>query len=241
MNKPTNTFCNRTHRREFLRDLGGGFASLGLTGMLAQDGFFSSKAMAKELPKFVNPLAPKTPPSRQGQVGYLFVHVRGPSHVDTFDHKPDLYPLDGKTIKVKTFGRGGKRNQSRVVGPKWDFKPYGECGKMVSDLFPHVGSCVDDIAFLHSMTAESPIHGSAMLMMNAGNLLSGHPSLGSWVNYGLGSVNENLPGYVVMLDKTGGPISGAKTGRAATCPLVIRERFCAPKAAQFSIWKTPMA
>ena len=142
---------------------------------------------------------------------------------------------------MKTFGRGGKRNQSRVVGPKWDFKPYGECGKMVSDLFPHVGSCVDDIAFLHSMTAESPIHGSAMLMMNAGNLLSGHPSLGSWVNYGLGSVNENLPGYVVMLDKTGGPISGAKTGRAATCPLVIRERFCAPKAAQFSIWKTPMA
>ena len=77
MNKPTNTFCNRTHRREFLRDLGGGFASLGLTGMLAQDGFFSSKAMAKELPKFVNPLAPKTPSSRQGQVGYLFVHVRG--------------------------------------------------------------------------------------------------------------------------------------------------------------------
>ena len=72
--------------------------------------------------------------------------------------------------QVKTFGRGGKRNESRVVGPKWKFKPYGECGKYVSDLFPHVGSCVDDIAFLHSMKAESPIHGSAMLMMNAGNL-----------------------------------------------------------------------
>ena len=188
MNKPQNTFCNQTHRREFLRDLGGGFASLGLTGMLAQDGFFSSKAMAKELPKFVNPLAPKNPPlpGKAKSVIFLFMYG-GPSHVDTFDHKPNLYPLDGKTIDVKTFGRGGKRTKSRVVGPKWDFKPYGQCGKMVSDLFPHVGSCVDDIAFLHSMTAESPIHGSAMLMMNAGNLLSGHPSLGSWVNYGLGS------------------------------------------------------
>jgi len=219
MNKPQNTFCNQIHRREFLRDLGGGFAALGLTSMLAQDGFFSSKAMAKELPKFVNPLAPKNPPlpGKAKSVIFLFMYG-GPSHVDTFDHKPNLYPLDGKTIDVKTFGRGGKRNKSRVVGPKWDFKPYGECGKMVSDLFPHVGSCVDDIAFLHSMTAESPIHGSAMLMMNAGNLLSGHPSLGSWVNYGLGSVNENLPGYVVMLDKTGGPISGAKNWSSGYMP-----------------------
>ena len=138
--------------------------------------------------------------------------------MDTFDYKPELYPLDGKTIKVRTFGRGGKRNESRVVGPKWKFKPYGDCGKYVSDLFPHIGSCVDDIAFLHSMKAESPIHGSAMLMMNAGNLLSGHPSLGSWVNYGLGSVNENLPGYVVMLDKTGGPISGAKNWSSGYMP-----------------------
>jgi hypothetical protein len=219
MKKPINTFCNQIHRREFLRDLGGGFASLGLTGMLAQDGFFSSKAMAKELPKFVNPLAPKNPPlpGKAKSVIFLFMYG-GPSHMDTFDYKPKLYPLDGKTIEVKTFGRGGKRNKSRVVGPKWKFKPYGECGKMVSDLFPHVGSCVDDIAFLHSMTAESPIHGSAMLMMNAGNLLSGHPSLGSWVNYGLGSVNENLPGYVVMLDKTGGPISGAKNWSSGYMP-----------------------
>jgi hypothetical protein len=219
MNKPKNTFCNQIQRREFLRDMGGGFASLGLTGMLAQDGFFSSKAMAKELPNFVNPLAPKNPPlpGKAKSVIFLFMYG-GPSHMDTFDYKPKLYPLDGKTIDVKTFGRGGKRNKSRVVGPKWDFKPYGECGKMVSDLFPHVGSCVDDIAFLHSMTADSPIHGSAMLMMNAGNLLSGHPSLGSWVNYGLGSVNENLPGYVVMLDKTGGPISGAKNWSSGYMP-----------------------
>ena len=138
--------------------------------------------------------------------------------MDTFDYKPELYPLDGKTIQVKTFGRGGHRNESRVVGPKWKFKQYGQCGKYVSDLFPNVGECVDDIAFLHSMTADSPIHGSAMLMMNSGNLLSGHPSIGSWVNYGLGSVNENLPGFVVMLDKLGGPISGAKNWSSGYMP-----------------------
>jgi hypothetical protein len=105
-----------------------------------------------------------------------------------------------------------------VVGPKWKFKQYGECGKHVSELFPNLGSCVDDIAFIHSMTADSPIHGSAMLMMNSGNIRSGNPSLGSWVNYGLGSVNENLPGYVVMLDKTGGPISGAKNWSSGYMP-----------------------
>ena len=142
----------------------------------------------------------------------------GPWHVDTFDYKPKLYRLDGKTIAVKTFGRGGKKNEGRVVGPKWKFKQYGQCGKWVSDLFPNLATCVDDIAFLHSMTADSPIHGSAMLQMNTGKILSGSPCLGSWVNYGLGSVNENLPGFVVMLDPTGGPISGAKNWSSGYMP-----------------------
>jgi hypothetical protein len=119
---------------------------------------------------------------------------------------------------VKTFGRGGKKNQGRIVEPKWKFQQYGESGKYVSDLFPHLGSCVDEIAFIHSMTADSPIHGSALLMMNSGSLISGHPSLGSWVNYGLGSVNEDLPGYVVMLDQSGGPISGAKNWTSGFMP-----------------------
>ena len=166
-----------------------------------------------------NPLAPKLGhfPAKAKSVIFLFMYG-GPSHMDTFDHKPKLYELDGKTIAVKTFGRGGKKNEGRVVGPKWKFKPYGQCGKMVSDLFPHLGGCVDDIAFLHSMTADSPIHGSAMLQMNTGKILSGSPSLGSWANYGLGSENEDLPGFVVMLDPTGGPISGAKNWSSGYMP-----------------------
>ncbi|MDP7305736.1 MAG: DUF1501 domain-containing protein, partial [Pirellulaceae bacterium] len=104
------------------------------------------------------------------------------------------------------------------VEPRWKFNQHGECGKWVADLFPNLATCVDDIAFVHSMTADSPIHGSAMLMMNSGRILSGSPCMGSWINYGLGTVNENLPGFVVMLDPRGGPISGAKNWSSGYMP-----------------------
>src|SRR3954470_305594 len=212
-------FCGRT-RREFLWQAGAGFTGLALTGLLTLDKFFTREASgAPAMRPVANPLAPKAPHfvPKAKSVIFLFMYG-GPSQVDTFDYKPALYPLDEKTIEVKTFGRGGRKNQGRVVGPKWQFKQYGQCGKWVSDLFPHLGQRVDDIAFLHSMYAESPIHGSAMLMMNCGRILSGHPSLGTWVTYGLGSVNENLPGFVVMLDKTGGPISGPKNWASGYMP-----------------------
>ncbi|MDH3585282.1 MAG: DUF1501 domain-containing protein, partial [Phycisphaerae bacterium] len=204
--KTRGTFCRRT-RREFLWESGGAFPSLALAGMLGND-FFARQAVAADgVSDFVNPLQPKAShfPGKAKSVIFLFMYG-GPSHMDTFDYKPKLYPLDGKTIEVKTFGRGGKKNKGRVVGPKWSFKPYGQCGKQVSQLFPHLGTCVDDIAFVHSMTADSPIHGSALLMMNSGRLLSGSPAMGSWATYGLGSENENLPGFVVMLDPKAGPI-----------------------------------
>jgi Protein of unknown function (DUF1501) len=208
-----NQFCGRT-RREFVADLGAGFGGVALSGL----GLFGN-AQARGGEKFINPLAPKKPmlPAKAKAVIFLFMYG-GPSQVDTFDYKPKLYPLDGKTIPVKTFGRGGHKNEGRVVGPKWKFKPYGKCGKQVSDLFPNVGTCVDDMAFIHSLYAESPIHGSAMLMMNSGRILSGHPALGSWVNYGLGSENENFPGFVVMLDNKGGPISGPKNWSSGFMP-----------------------
>ncbi len=216
---PNGHFCRRT-RREFLWEAGAGFTGLALTGLLTLDRFFGRDAQAAVVPaNFVNPLQAKPAhfAPKAKSVIFLFMYG-GPSHVDTFDHKPELYRLDGQTIPVKTFGRSGKRNVGRVVGPKWKGKQYGQCGKWVSDLFPHLATCVDDLAFLHSMTADSPIHGSAMLQMNTGKILSGSPCLGSWVNYGLGSVNENLPGFVVMLDPTGGPISGAKNWSSGYMP-----------------------
>ena len=211
-------FCRRT-RREMLWEMGCGFGSVALTGLLSGDGFFNKLQANDQTGKFVNPLAPKPPmiPAKAKSVIFLFMYG-GPSQVDTFDYKPKLYPLDGKTIPIKTFGRGGHRNEGRVVGPKWKFKQYGQSGKWVSDLFPHISQHVDDIAFLHSMYAESPIHGSALLMMNSGRLLSGNPCMGSWVNYGLGTMNENLPGFVVMLDHKGGPISGPQNWSSGYMP-----------------------
>ncbi len=217
-NLPQSQFCHRT-RREFLWETGAGFTGLAMAGMLDQK-FLASQAVAADgVTPYKNPLAPREGhhPAKARSVIFLFMYG-GPSQVDTFDYKPNLYPLDGKTIAVKTFGRGGKKNQGRVVGPQWKFRQYGQCGKYVSDLFPNLGACVDDIAFIHSMYADSPIHGSAMLMMNSGRILSGSPCMGSWVNYGLGSVNENLPGFVVMLDPKGGPISGAKNWSSGYMP-----------------------
>ena len=214
MPAPTN-YCRRT-RREFLHQLGGGFGAAALTSLLARDGFAFDDARNAEARPGLGVTGLHHEPKAKSVI-FLFMYG-GPSHMDTFDHKPALTGRDGQTVEVKTFGRGGKKNEGRIVEPRWDFKPYGQCGKMVSDLFPHVGGCVDDIAFLHSMTAESPIHGSAMLMMNSGQLLSGSPAMGSWVNYGLGTVNENLPGFVVMLDPSGGPISGAKNWSSGYMP-----------------------
>ena len=210
-------FCRRT-RREFLWQAGGGFTGLALAGML-DSRFLAAQESKADGAAWSNPLAAK--PShfapKAKSVIFLFMYG-GPSHIDTFDYKPTMYGMDGKTIDVKTFGRGGHKSGGRVVEPRWKFKQYGKCGKWVSDLFPNVGSCVDDLAFVHSMTADSPIHGSAMLQMNAGKIQSGNPCLGSWVNYGLGSENENLPGFVVMLDDKGGPISGPKNWSSGYMP-----------------------
>jgi hypothetical protein len=210
-------FCGRT-RREFLWETGAGFGAVGLASLFAAD-----EARAQPAPRPVNPLAPRPPhfAPKAKSVIFLFMYG-GPSHIESFDYKPALYPLEGRTVEVRTFGRGGRRNQGRIVSPKWRFHQYGQCGKYVSDLFPNLGTCVDDIAFIHSMYAESPLHGSAMLMMNSGRIVGGHPCLGSWVTYGLGSENENLPGFVVMLDRSGGPISGAKNWSSGYMPAVYQ-------------------
>jgi hypothetical protein len=215
--RPPRGFCGRT-RREFLWEAGAGFTGVALAGLLGAD-FFAAPARAAGGGRFVNPLAPKEPHFAAKARSVIFVFCYGgPSHIDTFDYKPKMKGMDNKTVAVKTSGRGGVKSRGRIVEPRWAFKQYGQCGKWVSDLFPHLARHVDEIAFLHSMTADSPQHGSAMLQMNTGRILSGGPCLGSWVNYGLGSVNENLPGFVVMLDPRGGQISGAKNWNSVYMP-----------------------
>ncbi len=216
MSKPE--FCGRT-RREFLWQAGGGFMGLALSQMLDND-FLGQQAVAADgKTPFVNPLAPKKPhfPAKAKSVIFLYMYG-GPSQLDTFDYKPKMKGMDGKTVEVKTFGRGGKKNGGRIIETPFQFAQHGQSGAWVSEIFPNVATCVDDIAFIKSMTADSPIHGSAMLQMNTGKILSGSPCMGSWINYGLGTVNENLPGFVVMLDPRGGPISGPRNWTSGYMP-----------------------
>src|SRR6266446_4549574 len=123
--RPLATFCRRT-RREFLWEAGAGFTGVALTALLSQDAFFAAEPAGPSMT--ANPLAPRPAhfTTKAKSVIFLFMYG-GPSQVDTFDYKPTLYGLDGQTITVRTHGRGGHRNQGRVVGPKWPFKQYGQC------------------------------------------------------------------------------------------------------------------
>lgn len=238
--QPIQNFCGRM-RREFLWQAGAGFAGTALAALLGDDGFLAKQAVAADgVTEWNNPLAARPPhfPAKAKSVIFLYMYG-GPSHIDTFDYKPAMEGMNDKTIDVKTFGRGGHKNQGRIVETPWEFAQHGECGQWVSTLFPNLASCVDDIAFIHSMTADSPIHGSAMLMMNSGKILSGSPCLGSWANYGLGTLNDNLPGFVVMLDPRGGPISGAKNWSSGYMPATYQATVMRSQGAPILDLNTP--
>ncbi len=121
----------------------------------------------------------------------------GVSHMESFDPKPKLAELDGKHAKLDNYLAGPDRKWLRCL---WQFKQYGECGAPVSELFPHIATCVDDLAIIRSMKSEFPLHARGNVFLHTGRNIGGFPSLGSWVTYGLGSENKNLPGYVLLRD-----------------------------------------
>ena len=144
-----------------------------------------------------DPLAPKTPnfPARAKRVIFLFMHG-GPSHLDTFDPKPRLTRDHGKPLPFKrplTFAEG---NVGNLMKSPWAFKQYGQSGIPVSDLFPNIATCVDDMCVVRSMVGDSVAHGGALLQLHTGSNTFTRPSMGSWVVYGLGTENRNLPGFI---------------------------------------------
>ncbi len=188
-------------RREFVWQMGAGFAGTALASLLDRDGFFSSSAQAVERPQTHFPATAKS---------CIFLMMNGgPSQVDTFDYKPVLKKYAGKSLpNDKKFINSGGRKIGFLTPNKRPFKPGGESGLLVSDYFPRVREHADKLAVIKSCHADSHAHGSALVAMNTGSTFIGRPSLGSWAVYGLGTENESLPGYVVILDKRGGPISG---------------------------------
>jgi len=183
-------------RREMIRRLAGG--SLLLSGILADLIRAEDRNGA-----LASPLAPKTPhfPPRAKRVIFLYM-TGGVSHVDSFDPKPKLFKDHGKTASVDYYA--GKSGDYSVFlkSPLWQFKPRGQCGTEVSDLFPHLAECVDDLCVIRSMTTDHPNHYEATLQMHTGSLSFARPSIGSWVSYGLGTINQNLPSFMVIAPKS---------------------------------------
>ena len=196
--------------------MGAGFTGLALTGLLDGDGFFGTPAVAAELPKG-GPLAAKQPhfPVRAKHVIFLFMYG-GPSQVDTFDYKPELQKRDGQTVDIEI--RRGSIQKQKLLASKRAFKQHGQSGQWCSDAFPLTAQHMDELCVLKGLYADTFAHGSAMIQLNSGRIIQGSPSLGSWMNYGLGTLNRNLPGYVVMLDPRGGPISGAANWSSGFMP-----------------------
>lgn len=198
--------CGQT-RRESLWNMGAGFAGAAMTGLLASDGFFN-KVHAEDSRS--NPLAPHNGHFVGRAKACIFLMMNGaPSQVDTFDFKPELVKYAGKQMpEGKQFINSGGRKMGYLT-PNWRrFLPGGDSGLLISDYFPNVRKHADKLAVINSCHTDSHAHGSALVAMNTGKTFIGRPSLGSWCTYGLGTENESLPGYVVMMDKRGGPISG---------------------------------
>lgn len=171
-------------RREMLRRTANGFGWLALSGLLADRAF--ARSASAPAPHF---------PARARNVIFCFMDG-GVSHVDSFDPKPKLDELDGKEfLDSKNPTAAGKR---QWLKSPWKFQQHGQSGLPVSELFPHIAACVDDLAVIRSMKADLPLHSTGVLLLHTGSNAAGRPSLGSWVTYGLGSENQNLPGFMVL-------------------------------------------
>src|SRR4051812_45392279 len=213
---PSFTPCGRT-RREFLWQAGGGFVGTALTCLLAQDGFFAHAG--ESLPN-ESRLAPKQPHfSPRAKACIVLFMYGGPSQVDTWDPKPELTKRHGQPIpNLDSDPLLKVRNPGKLLASTRKFTEAGRSGIAVSDLYPNLARCIDNLAIIRGTYADSFAHGSGLLQMNTGFLQQGYPSLGSWVTYGLGTVNQNLPAYVVMLDQRGGPITGPPNWGAGFMP-----------------------
>ena len=170
-----------------------------------------------------NVLAPRPPHFPAKATRIIEVFCSGAlSHVDTFDYKPELIRLHGKPLPGNTKLVSFQGPNGNLTQPLWKFRPRGQCGKMVSDLLPLIGEMSDEICFLHSLTNKSNTHGPAENVMNTGFTFDGFPSMGAWVNYALGSENQDLPAFVAIEDPRGMPQSGPNNWASGFLPAALQ-------------------
>ena len=204
-------------RRWFLKDCGLSLGSVALTSLLGK-GVASSATLAE------NPQVPKAShyPAKVKNVIFLFMGG-APSHLDLFDNKPHLRKLDGSNPPAELlegYRSAFIRPENKLLGSKFPFERYGQSGMEMANILPHIGSCADDIALIRSMHTDAFNHAPAQVLMSTGSQQFGRPSLGSWISYGLGSENQNLPSFVVMSSGQKGPSGGNANWSSGFLPSV---------------------
>ncbi|MCP5518832.1 MAG: DUF1501 domain-containing protein [Verrucomicrobiales bacterium] len=203
-------------RREFLWRSGGGLGGLALTGLLHSQGLLAGEPDAGQIPAN-DPSRAFVYPPKARRVVQLFM-AGAASHIDLFDHKPALKQRDGQpwdpgeTVELFQDGHGA------TLASPWEFRPYGQSGKWLSEIVAPLGAVVDELAFVHNLVGKTGVHSQATLLQATGFNTPGFPGMGAWVSYGLGSMNENLPTFVVLPDRRGFPSNGAKNWDAAFLP-----------------------
>ncbi|MEI6367171.1 MAG: DUF1501 domain-containing protein [Planctomycetota bacterium] len=211
----------RLPRRELLSRAGIGLGMLGLSGLLADEGLLHAAATDSE-----QPLRPKRPhfPPRATRVVHFFLNG-GPSHIDTFDPKPLLQRYAGQPLPQSFVT---ERKTGGAMPSPFSFKRYGESGLEVSELFSRTAQHADDIAVIRSMVAQVPNHEPSLMLMNCGDSVQPRPSFGSWLMYGLGTVNQNLPGFVAMCPG-GYPVKGSANWQSGFLPGTYQGTSIDPK------------
>ena len=184
-------------RRDFLWNTGGGLGGVALAWLLHRDS--AQAAGAARTPHF---------PAKAKRVVQVFC-AGGVSHLETFDHKPEMERMHGKTLEGKGENLGFFGQPGRLMKSLYPFRQHGKSGAWVSDLLPHIAGCADDLCIIKSMFAKSNNHTPAAFQMNSGFTLNGFPCMGAWLSYGIGTENENLPAFVVLPDPRGLPAGGS--------------------------------
>ena len=223
MNDEPHTNPPALSRRDMLCRCGTGFGALALVDLLSQTGFLNRSADAAQVGRSINSLLAKPAPlpATAKRVIHLFLNG-GPSHVDTFDPKPLLAKYAGKNLPIDNLAT--ERKTGAAFPSPYKFKKHGQSGIEVSEIFPHVGSCIDDICVVRSMQADLPNHEPSLALMNCGEGRLIRPSLGSWLTYGLGTENQNLPSFISMCPG-GYPISESQNWQSGFLPGIYQGTY----------------
>ncbi|WP_266362947.1 DUF1501 domain-containing protein [Tellurirhabdus rosea] len=221
----------RETRRHFLHTCSTGLGAMGLTGLLTGCGFFDKKQPAAQAPALAdNPMTPRVAPAVARAKRVIYIHMAGsPSQLELFDYKPELVKYHGRdcpqellTGKKFAFIRG----VPKMLGPQGKFAQHGQSGAYISDYLPYLQPMADDLTFLKAMYTDQFNHAPAQLMMHTGSARLGRPSIGSWVTYGLGTENDDLPGFIVLASGGKQPDAGKSVWGSGFLPTVYQGVQC---------------